>query len=65
MTVALVRSISDLTNQIDQLIQNTSLRWWFRGHQSEAWELLPIVTMFLRFIAVPPRIAFAVVASSE
>jgi hypothetical protein len=43
MTPAVIRSTADLTQQIDTLARETSLRWWFRGHRTEAWELLPHV----------------------
>lgn len=38
-----VRSLSDLISRLDELTKETNLRWWFRGHRSLEWELLPSV----------------------
>jgi hypothetical protein len=43
MTPAVISSIADLTRTIDALVRETSRRWWFRGHRSESWVLLPQV----------------------
>jgi hypothetical protein len=38
-----IRTIQDLTNQAKILMQETNLRWWFRGHSSATWDLNPTI----------------------
>jgi hypothetical protein len=35
--------VADLTREVDTLFRETGLRWWFRGHSSAKWDLLPSV----------------------
>jgi len=43
MNVLEISSISDLVRKIDELIQKTNGRFWFRGHSKEEWDLLPTI----------------------
>ena len=36
-----VRDLSDLTREVEALVAETDLIWWFRGHSSSDWDLLP------------------------
>ena len=38
-----VRSLNDLSRVIESLFMETKLQWWFRGHTSRSWDLLPSV----------------------
>jgi hypothetical protein len=38
-----ITSLADLTQEVEALISGTKLRWWFRGHSSIDWDLLPSV----------------------
>lgn len=36
-----IQDLADLTREVDALITKTDLIWWFRGHSSVTWDLLP------------------------
>ena len=38
-----IQTVADLSREVDMLIEQTNLRWWFRGHSSADWDLLPSV----------------------
>jgi hypothetical protein len=40
---ATIASVGDLTVHLHALVRETGLRWWFRGHRSVSWDLLPSV----------------------
>jgi len=38
-----IHTVHDLIRELDALVRETELRWWFRGHSSASWDLLPTV----------------------
>lgn len=38
-----IHTLNELIREVDALIRQTNLRWWFRGHTSADWDLLPAV----------------------
>jgi hypothetical protein len=38
-----VRDVGQIVRTVDELVRNTSLIWWFRGHADSCWPLLPHV----------------------
>jgi hypothetical protein len=43
MSVREIRDLSGLTREVEALITETNLVWWFRGHSNVSWPLLPSV----------------------
>ena len=38
-----VHTLGDIICEIDKIVRETNLRWWFRGHTDADWDLLPSV----------------------
>jgi FRG domain len=42
-SIIAIKSIGDIVREVDKIVRETKLRWWFRGHADSAWKLLPFV----------------------
>ncbi len=36
-----IQDLADLTREVEVLVTETNLIWWFRGHSSTTWDLIP------------------------